>query len=51
MGGVWGLGRAVIRVLSGERKARVEQDFEEGRIDKREYEIRRDQIQRDSVIQ
>jgi hypothetical protein len=29
---------------------RVEEDFKEGRIDQREYEIRKDQIDRDSLI-
>jgi hypothetical protein len=30
---------------------RVEEDFKAGRIDKREYEIRKDQIARDSLLQ
>jgi hypothetical protein len=29
---------------------RVEKDFKEGRTDQREYEIRKDQIERDSLI-
>ena len=33
------------------QKSRVEQDLKEGRIDRREYEIRLDQIARDSFIQ
>ena len=34
-----------------QQKEKVEQDYEEGRIDQREYEIRKDQIRRDSLIQ
>jgi len=30
---------------------RVEQDYNDGKIDKREYEIRKDQIKRDSFLQ
>ncbi|MFQ5846193.1 MAG: hypothetical protein ACE5IQ_00810 [Candidatus Methylomirabilales bacterium] len=30
---------------------RVEDDFKAGRIDQKEYEIRRDQIKRDSLLQ
>ncbi|MFZ7111848.1 MAG: hypothetical protein ACOWYE_09210 [Desulfatiglandales bacterium] len=30
---------------------RVEQDYKAGRIDQREYEIRKDQIKRDSFMQ
>jgi hypothetical protein len=30
---------------------KVEEDFREKRIDKREYEIRKDQIRRDSLLQ
>lgn len=33
------------------QKNRVEEDFRAGKIDKREYEIRRDQIRRDSLLQ
>ena len=33
------------------QKTRVETAFKEGKIDKREYDIRMDQIQRDSLIQ
>ncbi len=33
------------------QKNRVEEDFKAGRIDKREYEIRKDQIARDSLLQ
>ena len=33
------------------QRDRVEQEFEEGTIDRREYEIRLDQIRRDSFIQ
>jgi major membrane immunogen (membrane-anchored lipoprotein) len=31
-------------------KDRVEQDFKDGKIDEREYEIRKDQIERDSLV-
>ncbi len=30
---------------------RVEEDFKAGRIDQREYDIRKDQIKRDSLLQ
>jgi hypothetical protein len=33
------------------QKTRVEEDYKQGRIDQREYEIRLDQIRRDSMIQ
>ena len=33
------------------QKNKVQEDFDEGRITKEEYEIRMDQIQRDSFIQ
>jgi hypothetical protein len=33
------------------QKSRVQKDFDEGRITREEYEIRIDQIQRDSFIQ
>jgi hypothetical protein len=33
------------------QKKRVQEDLDEGRIDRAEYEIRMDQIQRDSFIQ
>ncbi len=33
------------------QKDRVEQDFKAGKIDQREYEIRKDQISRDSFFQ
>jgi hypothetical protein len=33
------------------QKDRVEEDFKAKRIDKREYEIRMDQISRDSLLQ
>ena len=33
------------------QKEKVEEAYEEGRIDQREYEIRMDQIRRDSLIQ
>jgi hypothetical protein len=36
--------------LSNERE-RVQKDFDEGRIDRREYDIRIDQIRRDSAVQ
>lgn len=33
------------------QKDRVEQDFKAGKIDQKEYEIRKDQIVRDSLLQ
>ena len=33
------------------QKDRVEADFKDGKIDQKEYEIRKDQIERDSLIQ
>jgi hypothetical protein len=33
------------------QKDRVEQDFRDGKIDQTEYEIRKDQIKRDSFLQ
>lgn len=33
------------------QKDRVEQDFKAGKIDQKEYEIRKDQIARDSLLQ
>jgi hypothetical protein len=33
------------------QKDRVEQDFKAGKIDQKEYEIRKDQISRDSLLQ
>jgi hypothetical protein len=36
--------------LSNQRD-RVQKDFDEGRIDRREYDIRIDQIRRDSAVQ
>jgi hypothetical protein len=33
------------------QKNRVEEDFKAGKIDKNEYEIRKDQIVRDSLLQ
>lgn len=33
------------------QRAKVQEDFDEGRIDQEEYEIRMDQIQRDSFVQ
>lgn len=33
------------------QKARVEEDLKQGKIDKEEYEIRMDQIRRDSFVQ
>jgi len=33
------------------QKTRVEEDLKQGKIDRREYEIRMDQIARDSLIQ
>ena len=34
-----------------EEKNKVEDDYKAGRIDQQEYEIRKDQIRRDSLIQ
>jgi hypothetical protein len=33
------------------QKSRVEEDLKQGKIDRREYEIRMDQISRDSLVQ
>lgn len=33
------------------QRDRVQEDFEAGRIDQREYDIRMDQIKRDSLVQ
>jgi hypothetical protein len=33
------------------QKSRVEEDFKAGKIDRREYDIRIDQIKRDSLLQ
>lgn len=33
------------------QKTRVEEDLKQGKIDRREYEIRMDQIARDSLVQ
>ena len=33
------------------QKDRVEADFKDGKIDQKEYEIRKDQIKRDSLLQ
>ena len=33
------------------QKDRIDQDLKDGKIDQKEYDIRKDQIQRDSLIQ
>ena len=53
LGGVVGAGAAGggYELHLKNQKDRVEEDFKAGRIDKREYEIRKDQIARDSLLQ
>ncbi len=53
LGGVVGAGTAGggYELHLKSQKNRVEEDFRAGRIDKREYEIRLDQIRRDSLLQ
>lgn len=53
LGGVGGAaaGAGGYELHLNRQKQRVEADFEAGRIDRREYEIRMDQISRDSFIQ
>ena len=53
LGGVVGAGAAggSYEYRLKRQKDRVEQDFKAGKIDQREYEIRKDQIARDSLLQ
>ncbi len=53
LGGVLGAGAAGggYEYHLKRQKDRVEQDFKEGKIDQKEYEIRKDQIARDSLLQ
>jgi hypothetical protein len=52
-GGVAGaaIGAGAYEYRGREEMNRVEEMFKEGKIDQREYEIRRDQIQRDFLLQ
>lgn len=53
LGGVLGAGAAGggYEYNLKRQKDRVEQDFKAGKIDQKEYEIRKDQIARDSFFQ
>lgn len=53
LGGVLGAGAAGggYEYHLKRQKDRVEQDFKAGKIDQKEYEIRKDQIARDSLLQ
>jgi len=53
LGGVVGAGAAGggYEYHLKKQKDRVEEDYKAGRIDKQEYEIRKDQISRDSFFQ
>lgn len=53
LGGVLGAGAAggSYEYHLKRQKGRVEQDFKDGKIDQKEYEIRKDQISRDSFFQ
>ncbi len=53
LGGVLGAGAAGggYEYNLKRQKDRVEQDFKDGKIDQKEYEIRKDQITRDSFFQ
>jgi hypothetical protein len=53
LGGVVGAGAAGggYELHLKKQKDRVEEDYKAGRIDKKEYEIRKDQISRDSLLQ
>lgn len=53
LGGVLGAGAAGggYEYNLKRQKDRVEQDFKDGKIDQKEYEIRKDQISRDSLLQ
>lgn len=53
LGGVLGAGAAggSYELNMKKQKDRVEEDFKAGKIDQKEYEIRKDQITRDSLLQ
>jgi hypothetical protein len=53
VGGVIGAGAATgaYEYHLKRQKDRVEEDFKAGKIDQKEYEIRKDQISRDSLFQ
>ncbi len=53
LGGVLGAGAAggSYEYHLKRQKDRVEEDFKAGKIDQKEYEIRKDQITRDSLLQ
>ena len=53
LGGAVGAGAGVgaYEIHMKNQKNRVEEDFKAGKIDKREYDIRKDQIARDSFFQ
>jgi hypothetical protein len=53
LGGVLGAGAAGggYEYNLKRQKNRVEEDFKAGKIDQKEYEIRKDQIARDSLLQ
>lgn len=53
LGGVLGAGAAGggYELNMKKQKDRVEEDFKAGKIDQKEYEIRKDQIARDSFFQ
>ncbi|MGE0642982.1 MAG: hypothetical protein AB7P24_04870 [Nitrospira sp.] len=53
LGGVLGAGAAGggYELNMKKQKDRVEEDFKAGKIDQKEYEIRKDQIVRDSLLQ
>jgi len=53
LGGVLGAGAAggSYEYHLKRQKDRVEEDFKAGKIDQKEYEIRKDQIARDSLLQ
>ena len=53
LGGVLGAGAAGggYEYNLKRQKDRVEEDFKAGKIDQKEYEIRKDQIARDSLLQ
>lgn len=53
LGGVVGAGAAggSYEYHLKRQKDRVEEDFKAGKIDQKEYEIRKDQISRDSLLQ
>ncbi len=54
--GVGAAGGAVVaggsyEYVSNREMKRIEQDYKDGKIDQREYEIRKDQIQRMSILE